>query len=766
MFNKNAYGSVADSLKTSNWNPKWGGYEVSGQSGHPDPDRRLVQEPDTLTTLPWQQWFGQLQSWRQQARIQQADNRMEMAIDEDFYDSIQMDMNDIAVLMERRQPIMTFNFIKDSLNTLMGIEKRARFDYSVKPRNRGDERTAKLKTKVLKYDSDINHAGYVRSQVFASSLKAGVGWFDIRARNTPDSPIHYGSEKWRNVWFDHLAVSLTRREARFVCREKWVDLDIACALFKQHAEDLKSMSAHVNAIYPYNPDDIVLSDPASEFDVEGQLDSIFSPRGETLRDRVKLCEMWYRIPGQVDILRMADKDTPWGCLDGTIYRKGDPDQDYLVKGRYFSTQKVFKMIVRCAYWCGAVYLKDMLSPYRHWEFPLVPMWCYIRERDNMPYGVIRDLRDPQIDINKRRSKALWLLSANQIIAEKGAVDDKLEAVTESQRADGYMEVTPGKRFELVRNLELAASHIEMAHDSERMIRSISGRIDPQLVETQKEISGKAANILREGTQVASGVMFDNYYFAGQLVGEIQLALTEQFRDEDDEILISGDTQKEEFTPINRVQEDGTILNPITKAQGRFIVGKQDFRESVRMAMFQSLFDLVNNLSRNPAMAQTALALLDLAVDLMDDLPNKDAIVERIRKINKQHAPDENLTDEERQKVRQQEDHEKQMKALMEQLQIGMLQAKLRAANVKADSDEAKAIKAHVDATVKELEGYLKALEVAGSIQINPAIVGAADELVAEAKKLGGTDILAPNAAGANGQNGRQLGPAAQSQGGM
>src|SRR5271169_4441582 len=106
---------------------------------------------------------------------------MEMAIDEDFYDGIQMSQEALDVLTERRQPILTYNFIKDSLNGLISVEKKARFDYNIKPRNRGDEKNAKIKTKVFKYDSGVNHAEYVRSQVFTSSAKAGLGWFDIGA---------------------------------------------------------------------------------------------------------------------------------------------------------------------------------------------------------------------------------------------------------------------------------------------------------------------------------------------------------------------------------------------------------------------------------------------------------------------------------------------------------------------------------------------------------------------------------------------------------
>jgi hypothetical protein len=685
----------------------------------------------------WQQRLANLQTFRQQARIQQANNRMEMAIDEDFYDSIQMSIEDINVLQERRQPILTFNVIKDTINWLLGTEKKIRVDFNITPRNKGDEEAqdAKLKTEIFKFDSDINHSEYVISNAFASAVKAGVGWVDVGARNQEDSPIYIRNEKWRNVWFDHLSVGLMRKMSRFVIREKWIDLDIAQTMFEDRAEDLKTLSAHVNALYPYNPDDIILSDPASEFDVEGQLDSMFSPRGETLRERVRIVECQYRMPAKVKILRLVDKSIPWGSLDGTVYRKGNADQDYLVNNGYFNTTESLKMIVRMAYWCGNVYLKDILSPYNHWEFTLIPIWCYVRERDNMPYGVIRDLRDPQIDLNKRRSRALFLMASNQIIAEKGATDNKQETMNEASRPDGYIEYNVGKKLEFVKNLDLSQAHLNMAHDDERFIHSIAGHVDPQVAESKKEISGTALTSLKEGTQITSGVLFDNYYFGLQLIGEVRLALIEQFHDAEEEIITGTDKNKPEFKSINKPQDDGTILNPITKAKARFIIGKRDYRESVRASMLSTLTEITMYLTKTAP--QVAIAMLDLVVEFMDDLgPLKSDLVARIRKINKQHAPFSEMNPDEQKQAQQADQKKEQQEQMMQMINMKLLEAKLKVTEGKASTESSKAIKDKVDSTVKELEGYLKALEVASGIQMNPAIAEAADEIIKESKKLG------------------------------
>ena len=65
------------------------------------------------------------------------------------------------------------------------------------------------------------------------------------------------------------------------------------------------------------------------------------------------------------------------------------------------------------------------SPYRHNKFPLTPIWCYRRGRDGAPYGVIRRLKDIQVDVNKRASKALHILSTSKIIMDYDALPDDM-----------------------------------------------------------------------------------------------------------------------------------------------------------------------------------------------------------------------------------------------------------------------------------------------------------------------------------------------------
>ena len=76
----------------------------------------------------------------------QADNRQQMARDEDFYDSIQWTQEEQDILRERGQVPLTYNVISNSVNWVIGSEKRGRIDFKVLPRRKGEGQPAQRKT--------------------------------------------------------------------------------------------------------------------------------------------------------------------------------------------------------------------------------------------------------------------------------------------------------------------------------------------------------------------------------------------------------------------------------------------------------------------------------------------------------------------------------------------------------------------------------------------------------------------------------------------
>lgn len=702
--------------------------ELQAQRSSPDV---YVKKGNPLESEKAQERLRKLQNWRRQARIAQADNRQEMAIDEDFYDGIQLEDQDLKILKDRNQPPLVYNVIANTVNWILGTERRSRVDSRVLPRKKDGAESAKAKTKLMKYTQDASKGEYERSFAFEDCVKAGLGWLETGVRSNGEEPVFMMREDWRNMWFDHLGKSLDSSDWRFVIREKWVDLDIAVSMFPEREGALTSVAETVNSRYPYLPDDISITDPASEFDLETEMDALFGGHNSGARERLKLIEMAYRVPAEVQLLRKRSDDTPYGALDGAIFRADNADHQYLIRGRYFSLTDARVMTVRNAIWAGgSLLLQDVLSPYNHNRFPFTPLFCYRRRRDGMPYGVIRNLRDPQSDLNKRRSKSLVLLTANRVFMEKGAVDNKQDMYSEVNRPDGVVEYNVGKKFDVKDERELAASHVEMARDDERFIANISGVTPEVKGDSKRQLSGVAVRELQNQGQVTQGVYFDNLYYAIQSEGEIRLSLIEQFFDQRKEYRITGERHKDEFVMINEEQPDGRVANDILGSKADFVVGKQDYRETIRLSMVEMLSDLVTKLSQS--MPEVALSLIDMVIDMMDDVPNKEEIVARIRKINGQTGPEEELTPEQKEQQAQMKEAMAARQQQAEAMQSAMVQLQLANQKAEVASKEARAAKDRMDSAMKKVETFLKALEVAGVLQNAPQLASAGDELFKDA----------------------------------
>ena len=163
----------------------------------------VEQKSDYLDSEESRKELSKLLAWWYHERERQAANRLEMATDADFYDNMQWSQEDAAELRTRGQAPLVFNEVAPMADWVIGTERRARVDWSVLPRTEDDVQMADVKTKVLKYVSDVNRAQFVRSRAFADAVKSGVGWIDDGVRDDPTQDIIYSRyEDWRNVIWD------------------------------------------------------------------------------------------------------------------------------------------------------------------------------------------------------------------------------------------------------------------------------------------------------------------------------------------------------------------------------------------------------------------------------------------------------------------------------------------------------------------------------------------------------------------------------------
>jgi len=674
-----------------------------------------------------------IRNWYEQEWKRQAANRYQMALDEDYYDSMQWTEEDAQELIDRGQAPLVYNEIKPTIDWVIGTERRTRIDYKVLSRRGEKDATqdAEHKTQLLKYLSDVNKSPFQRSMAFESAIKAGVGWLETGIRGDRSDELAYTRcENWRNMVYDSNSVEMDYSDGRYQFRLRWTDTDIAEAYFPDRIDIIREASKTGSDLVDDDENFYYMGARVTEAGADFSAGSVgkyhpydSSANSMNSRDRVKLIECWYKTPVMTRKFNNGDHD-------GETFDSKNPEHIAALKGGYSVYDKI-ELEIRCAIFCDTGLLFDGKSPYDHNRLPFVPVWCYRRKRDNAPYGMIRNLRDPQDDLNKRASKALFILSTNRVIAEKGAVDDWDELRREVARPDSIIIKNAGKQLDISRDVQLAEEHLTLMDRDVQHIRNVGGVTAENLGRQTNANSGKAITARQEQGGVVTTAPFDNMHFAMQLVGEMELSNVEQFYTDEKVVRILGDRGGAKYIELNKMQDDGSVLNDITKFQADFVISEQDYRSSLRQAMFESMFDIVGKLAvLNP---QIALNMLDLVVE-MADLPNKDELVQRIRQMNGMRDPDEEITPEQQQAMDAKAEADGAMQKAQQDLALQTVQTQLAKLVAETEKLSAQAMREKITAMYSALQAAGVVSTIAGAAEVADEIMKGAGYVDATTKQ--------------------------------
>lgn len=681
-----------------------GGRELEAAGQHP------MDGEKARTTL------RRLLEWFYYEKEKQSANRLEMAMDCDFYDNLQWEPDDAQALRDRGQMPLVFNEIAPMVDWVIGTERRTRVDWHVLPRTEDDVQLADVKTKVLKFIGDVNRVTYNRSRAFADAVKAGVGWIDDGVRDDPTQEILYNRcEDWRNVLWDSASYELDLSDARYLFRWRWVDEDVAVAMFPQRADKIRQAVEDVqyNALSDMEEDRWYSAEELLSGATSGTLRA--AGVGMTIdakRRRVRLIEAQWREP-------VASKIVADGPMRGAFVNMKDRTLlEALARDGSSIIDKVV-MRVHMAVFTEAHMLAMGPSIYRHNRFTLTPVWCYRRGRDRLPYGIIRRVRDIQQDLNKRASKALFVLNTNQIIADEGAVDDWNQLRDEADRPDGMIVKKSGKDLQIRRDTDQATGQVQMMTLDAQAIQKSAGVTQENLGRQTNAVSGKAIEARQLQGSVVITEPFDNLRLATQVSGEKQLSLTEQFYTEEKVVRLAGAKGAIEWVRVNQpeIQADGSVrfVNDISASMADFVVSDADYAGTMRQVMFDALNQMAQRLP-----PEVSLRLMTIAMEF-SDLPNKDEVAEQIRKLTGERDPNKPMTPEE---IQQQE---QQM-----QMQAEALQMQRQQAMAALDEQMAKAAKLKAEAA--KIEAEVQAMGAGGDPAMQQAMQGALDRVRTDATR--------------------------------
>jgi hypothetical protein len=327
------------------------------------------------------------------------------------------------------------------------------------------------------------------------------------------------------------------------------------------------------------------------------------------------------------------------------------------------------------------------------------------------------------------SKALHILSTARVIADADAATDWDEIRDEMARPDGIvlLDGRKGARFETDVDKGLAREHVNLMEIDSKMIQDVSGVTDENLGRETNAVSGRAVNARAEQGSIITTDLFDNLRFAMQQQGEKLLSLVEQFYDYTKVIRIVGDNGEPEFLHLNKPHIDPMtgevmLLNDIAATQADFVMDSQEYRATQRRQMFDMFGELFKSLD-----PQITIKLMDLMFEY-SDLPGREEIVSRIRKINGESDPSKKNDPEEVARAQQQAQDQAEQAMLEKRRMMAELE------NLVADGDKKKAEAEKIRSEMAEInvKTLYSAIQAGSQVAVMPVAAQLGDVIASSA----------------------------------
>lgn len=472
--------------------------------------------------------------------------------DRDYYDGKQWTVEEAETLKKRGQPVIAMNVIRARINYHLGMEKKQRRDPKAYGRGPQDMEAADVATEALRYAMDRTEYQSSRSAVWENIKIEGCGALECSMKDRADGnkDVVWKRIPWDRFFFDPHSSLADFSDARYLGQVRWVDEDELLTDYPD-AKDAAELSlsrafGHTGSTYEDKPRWQIWADQR--------------------RKRLRLVQIWYREKGRWHFAEF---------VRGGILSAGEsPYQDD--EGESL---------------CG-----------------IVAESCYV-DRENNRYGEVRDLVDPQDEVNKRRSKALHLINTRTIITELGAFPDgdKEKVRREANRPDGLVVVSPGKRFDIDKNLDLASGQAELLMQATQHIAS-TGPNSALLGKGTEDQSGRAIQAQQQGGLIELGDGLDVLRRLDHRVFKHTWAAIKQYWQAEMWVRITEDEEAPIYIGLNQMQMDPetgqpVIMNPVGQMDVDIMIEDAPDTPTLDLETFDAMTQVMSASQGDPIILQ-------------------------------------------------------------------------------------------------------------------------------------------------------------------
>lgn len=471
----------------------------------------------------------------------------------DYYDGIQLTAGEVKTLEARKQPKVIFNRIQPKVDFLLGTERQQRTDPKAYPRTPKHDKAANAVTDAIRFVLDKEDFDVKSSDCFENQLVEGTGGVSVEVEKKGDDiDIVIKRIRWDRFGFDPHSLERDFSDASYTFVVAWKDLSEAKLRWPDKAEDMATQMTHASDTYDDKPN--------RWFD--------------TNRQRVMFVDMYF-------------------------IHKGVWHKSIFSKGVFLEEPK------------PSLYVNEDGEPQNAHIMQSAKV-----KRDGDRYGAVEGLIDIQDEINKRRSKALHLLSMRQTYSKEGMITNIDAFKKEANKADGHLQFPMGgefgRDFGILPNEQLVGPQYQMYQEAVQQMDSVSA--NAALAGKQEStLSGRAIQAQQQGGMIELTPLFDGN---SQHKKRVYLAVWDrikQFWQAEKWIRVTDDEDNLKFVGLNI---------PVTQAMMMVAEKMQITPEQVQADFPDELQDLHQRLPQLAQQVETANNVAEIDVDIIiEEVPD-------------------------------------------------------------------------------------------------------------------------------------------------
>jgi len=530
-----------------------------------------------------------------------------------YYFGDQWPEGDKQALDRARRPHLTINRTKQIVDLVINTQASGRTTVRVLPVGSEDVGITDTLQDLLFHLNEHQAIRWKKMQVYADGLIGGRGYMmvGVSYENNMYGDIEVYPLDPPSVIFDPTAIQPCLKDAGFVVRQSYMSPEQMRTVYGVNIKD----------VYP-SPKDTLIS--SFMYYPDRLMDSY---------NKYHVVECWYKVWEYVPVVvntetgdvTEAKNEQQAMEMARAFAEAGKP---ILTPGKYRMAKTRVKTI------CGGTVLGEGYSPFGGDMYPIAPYFA--SHIANVHYGLVQGIRDPQDELNKRRSEGLHHATATAHSAwliEDGSVNER-EFKRDASQPGAFLKYkrSTGRPPQQITAGQIAPDYLAAIQMADQDIRMASGvNADLLGIAGDSESSGKAIALRQAQSTKAIGMYGDNFRFFERDLALKEIRAIQKIYTQPRMLRVLGEGGVEggaqfKTVAINiRDQATGKIINDLSIGKYDVAIGNQPDTETQRQTDFYEMVDMLMKLSKLPF--PFILALIKES-----PLHNKDKIIETFSKL--------------------------------------------------------------------------------------------------------------------------------------